>query len=372
MKLCVITGTLPPAKCGVGDYSEALYSALIKNYDVDLDIITSKGNKYDGTSLDIHDIVEKWEFSNLKVILHKIKQINPDLIHIQYPTSAYGKNVFINILPVILKFKGYKLVSTIHEYSDNSKIGKIRIWPNILLSDSIIVVDEQYINDIRKMYIFKNKYIKFINIGSNIPKASISMEERIDIRNKIIQGKHSNIMSYFGFIHEKKGIEYVIYSLKDLKSKGLLKTKFLIIGELNTQNEYHNSILNLINNLNLNEDIYVTGYLPKEEVSKYLNASDFAIFPFVDGLSYKNGSFLAAYQEGLPTITTNPRNNIEVNNVFYLSRYDNIHEISDYILKLQSDFNQNSKKNSNNSLNVDWNSIAQEHYKLYKYVLNGE
>jgi len=371
MKVCVITGTLPPAKCGVGDYSEALYTGLIKKHDIDIEILTSKGNKYPKAKLNIHDVIEKWDFSSLKKILNYIKKINPDLVHIQYPTAAYGKNIFINILPMILRMKGYKVISTIHEYSDNSRLGKIRIWPNIIFSNALVVVDNQYSKDIRKKYIFRNKCIRFIGIGSNIPKANMNKEERSEIRRKIIKDKPLKIMCYFGFIHEKKGIEYILYSIKELKDKGMLSTKFLIIGELNIENQYHNSIINLIEELMLKDDIFITGYLRKEEVAKYLSASDFAIFPFVEGLSYKNGSLLAAYQEKLPTITTKPKDAVEFDNVYYINEYDNIHQISSYILTLQSNCNRDNKTNAKSSLSVDWDSIYDEHFKLYKHIING-
>jgi len=366
MKVCMITGTLPNIKCGVGDYTDILCNKLNKSEKIELSVITTKGlsiNKEYTT----YDIMNKWNFTEVPKIISKINKINPDILHIQYPTLAYKRNIMINFLPLLVK-KKYKIVHTIHEYSDNSTLGKIRIWPNIILSDVILVVDKQYAEDIKKIGFFKNKSLYYVNIASNIPKADISDEEVVKIRHKVLDNKCSKIAGYFGFINKTKGIENVLYSLKRLNDKNKLKTKLLIIGELDRNNEYHKFILNLIDDLKIKKYIYITGYLDKNDVGTYIRCTDYMILPFINGLSTKNGSFLASLQEGKYVVTTKRKGLTAFNNenIYYLDTNYTENDMDSVILNLQKMVQKEISKFEDDIFN--WNSVVDRHIEIYKQL----
>lgn len=366
MKVCMITGTLPNIKCGVGDYTNILCTKLNENKNIELSVITTKGLRSD-KQYTTYDIMDKWDFSEKGKIVNKLDEIKPDIVHIQYPTLMYKKNTMINFLPLMIKRK-YKIVHTIHEYSDNSTLGKIRIWPNIISSDAIIVVDKEYIEDIRKVRFFKNKNINYINIASNIPKSTISYEEIAKIRSNILDNNCNKIAGYFGFINKTKGIESILYSLKRLKDEHKLKTKFLILGEFDKSNDYHSSILKLIDELEIKKYITITGYLDKNEVGNYIKATDYMILPFVNGLSTKNGSFLAALQEGKNIITTKRNGKIafDSENIYYLNEGC----IEDDMESIMMDIQEKSSKKSGllNSNMPDWDRIVKSHLEIYSDI----
>lgn len=364
MKVCMITGTLPSVKCGVGDYTNILCTKLNESKYIELSVITTKGLRRD-KKYTTYDIMDKWDFSETGKIINKLDEIKPDIVHIQYPTLMYKKNAMINFLPLLIKRK-YKIVHTIHEYSDNSTLGKIRIWPNIISSDVIVVVDKQYIEDIKKFRLFKNKNISYINIASNIPKSTISNEKIAKIRSKILDNNCSKIAGYFGFINKTKGIENILYSLKRLKDGHKLKTKFLILGEFDKSNDYHKSILKLIDELEIKKYIHITGYLDKNEVGNYIKATDYMILPFVNGLSTKNGSFLAALQEGKYIITTK-RNGQKVfnsENIYYLDEKSREDDIDVVINNMQESSQDGSGKLENTSFN--WDDVVKNHISIYE------
>lgn len=361
MRICAIVGSLPPEKCGVGDYSRILFNML--SNELDINIITSIGFGNVNDKFKIHPIMNDWTLKEASVILKKIQEINPDIIHIQYPTTAYKRNILINFLPILLRIKRYKIIVTLHEYSYRSLFGKLRIWPNIIASNKIIVVDPIYKDDILKNFMFRKKKIEFINIGSNIPKSNISKEKRNNIRKNIIGDDNFYLMSYFGFINETKGIPSIIEAMNVLKNNNNLFTKLLLIGELDKNNVYHEYLLNLIENYNLNDYIQITGYLEESKVADYLSISDFCILPYTDGLSIKNGSFLAAYQEGLPVITTKPDNNtLKFGNVYFIPKSNNELIISRFIelFQKQKITNVNTK-----DMIPTWDKIVKDHINIY-------
>lgn len=372
MKICIISGTLPPLKCGVGDYTDILCNYLAKN--LDIYVITSKGVNINNKNYKIYPVIEKWGIRSIRKIFSIINKIKPDVIHIQYPTISYKKNIMINILPILLKIKKYKVVMTIHEYADNSKLGKIRLYPNILFSNHIITVDKSSQYAIQKNIFFKNikDYISFIPIGSNIPKSKIGIEDKLRLRKSILNEQEEYIMCFFGFINEKKGFETILYAMNNIKKiQNGIKTKLLLIGELSDNNNYHLRIKRIIEDLNLKENILITGYLKKEKVADYIQISDFIVLPFVDGVSPKNGSFLAGVQENKMVISTRPKeiNSDLFNNIFYLDTYDDYITLSNLILRVQNqDINPKQSIVKIKEDIFNWNDIKNKHIDLYKSI----
>lgn len=361
-KVVMITGSFPKHKCGVGDYSKILCEELVKE-NVEVHVITSDDTIGEVDGLIVHNKINDWSVSNMSKVVNMVKEINPDLVHIQYPTKGYGRKTMINILPMFLKAKGFKVVTTLHEYSDSSTLGQVRSWPNIMFSDRIVVVDPRYKEDINSNILFKNKNIEYVNIASNIPKSIINEAERAEKRNAIVKDSKKKIIGYFGFINEKKGMESILQSLKNLKDDNKLNSLFLILGELDKNNQYHKSILDMIDKLGLKEDIIVTGYLKDYEVADLLSLVDFVVLPFVDGVSPKNGSLLAAVQEGKKVITTKGQNlSDDIPGIVYIDKYSDVDQLTEkiYILQTTQETVGNGGANKFN-----WSHVAKEHVNIY-------
>ena len=186
-KIAVVTGSFPPDKCGVGDYTYLLCNELSKN-GFEVNVITSTDTSQKG-KYNLYNNINEWKFKYIFNIFKDLSKINTKLVHIQYPTRAYGKKIMINFLPLFLKIKGYKVILTVHEYSDNSFLGKVRTVFTAIFSDSIIVVDQRYKIDMKKNFLLKKKDIEYVNIASNIPKATITEVEKDEKKQLILKGK---------------------------------------------------------------------------------------------------------------------------------------------------------------------------------------
>ncbi|MGL4873343.1 MAG: glycosyltransferase [Clostridium sp.] len=350
-EVLMITGSFPKDKCGVGDYTSLLIEELEKK--IDIKILTSTKNI---VRQNLNNSIKNWKISNIVNILKEVDKSKTKIIHIQYPTIGYGKSVAINILPLFLKIKGYKVITTIHEYSDNSKLGKIRTGISVFFSNKVIVVDPRYKEDMLKSLWLKNKKIDYINIASNIPRGE--REKKIDKENKI--------MGYFGFVNESKGIETILEAMKKLKDEKKLETKFLIIAELDKNNEYHSKVLSLIENLGLEEWVIVTGYLEAEVVGGYIKATDYFVLPFVNGYSPKNGSMLAALQENKIVVTTKAKYDYkDFEGLVLLEKYNDVTKLVEIIENMQRE------KYKGYEINVEkftWGYVAKEHMKIYENI----
>lgn len=360
MKICFIVGAFTPMKCGVGDYTYNLCKSLkYQGYDVEV-ITSSKCDNKINRDFIIHNIVEQWDFSSKDKILNKLKEIKPDIVHIQYPSDEYGNSFFINFLPrVIKKALGIKVVETVHEYLNYTSKGKFRNLINYMYANEIIVVEEQYIPKIKDFlpFISKKLNVTYIPISSNIPVSSISKEEFSAIKEELGL-KDEKIISYFGFINELKGFETLLESFKEIIKKHN-EIKLLILSELNENNDYHKKMIKIIKNYNIKDHIIIAGFIESsEKVANLLKISDICILPFRDGVSERNGSFLAAYNQGISVVTTSRVDREDQDNVFFVKPGD-INGIVKYTDKILTE------KVVINRKVLSWDEIAHKHKNIY-------
>lgn len=367
MKVCFIVGAFPPMKCGIGDYTNLLGEELVK-MGHDVTIITSTNAKYiNKEKFKVKNIVDKWDNSAKDIIINTIREIKADIVNIQYPSEEYKKGIFMNFLPMILKKKcKVKVVETVHEYLNYTYKGKLRNLINYLYADNLVVVEKRYIGEIRKFIpIISRKFnISYIPISSNIPKSNISSEELIKFRS-IVATNDERIISYFGFVNELKGIETLINSFKIFSDK--VKAKLLIISELDSNNNYHSKIINKIEEFDLRDKVIVTGFNESaNEVANYLAISDVCVLPFIDGVSERNGSFLAALNQNIPIITTSKVDEINSDGIYYVKPMDEegIIKYLNELLKYQHDNNKEYIRSGSS-----WSDIAVKYLDLYNRLL---
>lgn len=375
MKVLVVCGSYPPIKCGVGDYANILYSKMAEK--VDITVLTSKTVSNDNMrGIKILNVVEKWKgFGLIRFILRLIKKEKYDLVHFQFPTSEYVSNsiAFYVFLPLILRLKRIKVIYTIHEYSDNRWISKVLRKPAIYMSNRIVVVEDRFKFDIFKhnKLINKNK-IEVVHIGPNIPHSSLSCEESEELRSLVLENRQNQItriVSYFGFINLSKRLDVLLNAFAELKKENRLLTLLLIIGEFNSDKcppEYFKELQRIIDDNHLKENIYVTNFVEAEHVGDYFKISDAAILLFKNGASVRNGSLLAAQQEGLSIITTKPINNLDYFKTEQFKLVENeVDQVKSALLDLQNNPVQKYEAYGMSR----WDDIVEQHLKIYLDVL---
>lgn len=298
--MCFIVGAFPKMKCGIGDYTCKLAEEFARQGN-EVHIITSKHADTNSKALQIHNIAEKWDFSEYKAIIKKVKEIKPEVVNIQYPSNEYKSAFMMSLLPFRIKQKfKCKVTATVHEYDyeEFSIQRKFRLYLNFSKLDKIIVAAEEFINKIK--LIVPKADIVYIPISSNIPRSNITEKKKVELLEKY-NLNNKKVISYFGFARASKGIEYLLECMKELSED----VKLLYIGKLDEKNEYEKGLLELMDKLNIKDKVTITGLFDDEkDVADLLQISNLCVLPFTDGVQTRNGSFLAAYNQKLPVITT--------------------------------------------------------------------
>lgn len=364
MKVLMITGTLPPYKCGVGDYTEKLNIALCQ-CGHSVFALTSKGaNKSDDYK--VLPLIDNWDSLELLKIFKKVcVEIKPDIIHIQMPTANYNKGIGVNILIPYASYLGFRTVITLHEYSDSTRGYKFKLRNSLKKADSIIVVEPSYIEDIvNRCSKIKKEKISYINIGSSIPQ-SVDTTRCNRLKRELLGNKKEyKLMSTFGFISPVKRFDIIIEAMNDLKRTGNLKSILLIVGDLSLEDKYQYHIRQLIQQYSLEEYVIVTGYMNAKDVADYIKTSDFACLLFDKGFSVRNSSLIAVLTQDIPIITTKSKN------VGYLPKtmfVDNtILSVKNAIIKMQNHIYETEAQNI--ECQFDWKHIADRHNDVYQSI----
>jgi len=329
MKIALITGSLPPDPCGVGDYTYKLYKALLSK-GLNVDIILQK----------------KWFGKQLIQVYKEAK--NYDIIHIQYPTAGYKYSLGPHFLSILRPG-----IVTIHEASQANILRFLSLSLFTVSSLKLIFTTEYEKRYFEKYFPFIRNKSYIIPIGSNIPSFNIYQERK----NEVV---------YFGLISPNKNIEDFI-KLATICTEEKLQISFSIIGKIRDK-RYYEKLRNLSKNLPITWFIN----LDELQLAEHLSKSTFAYLPFPDGASERRGSLLAVLINGVIPITTEgPYTPSDLKNVVFIanSPYEAFWIIKNnyYNKEKLKILSQNCR---NYAQKYSWDYIAEQHIKIYKELIN--
>jgi glycosyltransferase involved in cell wall biosynthesis len=357
----MITGSFPPQKCGVGDYTAYLADALT-NEAVDVAVLTDVAAHTCEANLkyEIFPIIRQWKSSEFFQVVKIIKQWKPDIVHIQYPSESYRNKIFPLILPPLLLLLGVKTVQTWHEYYTKESVHWTMI-AKAIIPGGLVVVRPNYKEHMPKRYrwLIRYKEFRFIPNASVIPHVKLSAAERIAIHDRFTSTDKA-LLVFFGFIYPQKGIE----SLFEIADPA--KHHIVLIGPINDADPYYKALIQKVMQGPLRNNFTVAGFLPEVETAKILAAADAVVLPFRDGGGIWNTSLHAAAIQGTFTLTTSQESHGYVNseNIYYARPADT--EDMRQALNLYI-----GRKNSDVALSqyATWASIARNHIDLYRNLL---
>ena len=355
---------------GIGAYTDIL-SRHLQQRGHDIFIFSQHGTIEQNSSIHLTNTVSDWGIGTQFEIKNWAENHQLELINLQFQTAAFDMSPWIHFLPQILSTP---FVTTFHDLRFPylfPKAGKLRDWIVMHLakiSDGVIVTNHE------DLVAVQNLQAKMIPIGSNI--LSKKSNNSTELRQKNELGKDDFILGFFGFINHSKGVDTLLYALKQL-NKG--SVKLLVIGGRTgasdpTNITYADEIDRLITEVELEQQVIWTGYVTEDEVSGYLQLADVVTLPFRDGASFRRGSLMAAIEQGRPIITTQPALDIpEFNsNNMMLIPADNPEELAEAIATLMQSPEKRQKLQANVKdlrKHFDWNTIAQETIQFFEQVI---
>jgi glycosyltransferase involved in cell wall biosynthesis len=361
MRVLLVTGSFPPMKCGVGDYTASLAEALGELPGTQVAVLTTE---VDGVAqargkVELLQLVPSWKWSALRPLLGAIRDWRPDIVHIQYPTQGYGDDWLPWFLPVFLRLMRITQVHTWHEFLP---MGSHRHSALIALCcDGVIVVRPRYKESMPSFYrwLVRNRPFEFIPNASALPVATLTDGERTIVRQRFATGD-VKLVAFFGFIYPHKGVGD-LFDIADPAEHHLV-----IIGSCDEADSYHRLILDRVQNGAWKGKATVTGFLPADQAAKVLAASDAVILPFRQGGGLWNTSLHGAVIQGSFVLTTSQvEHGYDSTRNIYFARPGNIGEMRE---ALCAHIGQRSKQVAQATY-AAWPEIATSHATMYRAVL---
>lgn len=357
LRVLIITGSWPPIHCGVGDYTAKLTENMTK-LGVDMHILTSKGAQRSSV---VEGVVSKWNMFDWPIISSHINDLQPDIIHMQYPSVMYRRNLFPNFLPLLIKRKypHIPLVLTLHEYHDASALGRYRTLITLRGPDRLILTNIEDSVDLGEQ--LKRKKHDIIPIGSNIEYEKASEKKAVELLSSF-GVKKNKFWLYTGFVDATKGLDNLIDAINASHNKMPL----VIATAYDSNNEYHKKIQQEINQ-NTGTAIW-TDYVPAQQLSILLSDAFGVVLPFDRPATARRGSVIAALAHGKAVITTGAKGSSIFSDGAMLIPTNTVEEIvgaMDLLVqntKEKQHFEKSAKYLANR---FSWDTIAQEHLNIY-------
>lgn len=378
----MVSTEYPPMQGGVGRYSKKLVDAL-RDEGVDVLVICNE----DGAG-DLKGI-SPYNKNNSQILLRLVKEIKPDLIHVQYEHGLYG--IHLNPLrpgktgtnieqfyeecevPIITTFHSaytlkqwLKLVVPLKSKKLGGVETCLRIvydyWTHLLNYRSFGLLNRRKIGPKRAGIVF-SKYLARLIPGSHLiyhgaePAVNPPMEKS-DARSMFSLPVDKKIALATGFMTATKGWD-IIRKMKIPKGWKIV---------INTSRNHYNiekSKLQLDNRdiINLNK-----GFLTEKELSALFYSADALILP------YKVSSGSDVMYDGLAHSLPFISSNIEFFKEFSelglgISAKRNPIEFSKDLVKLDLDYQIYKKAVSKFSKLLSWKEVAIKHIDVYNSVL---
>jgi len=128
------------------------------------------------------------------------------------------------------------------------------------------------------------------------------------IREQLGLDRDTFLLGYFGFINEEKGLDSLLFAIRDLRA-AKFPVHLLLVGGLHSDREAEVSpvqerLRRLLETLRLQDVVTATGYLESDAASRALVGVDLAVLPFRDGVTTKRSSFLSVLSHDVPVLST--------------------------------------------------------------------
>ena len=297
---------LPPTRDGVGDYTYHLASELAKSHTVTVattagqDVVTGRFRVVP---------VSDWTLRGMAPLWPELEAIRPSFINVQWVPFLWGRWGLNFALPLTawrLRRAGFRVVMTVHEpYMSFDTWRRVpmavvqRLGLAVLMAASAkISVTFSFLRDLfARRFPWRRDDIFWLPVGSNIPRVPLTDQARDDVRSGLGFRRDDLVVVMFHPHGAGKMFDLALDAWKAIHD-GRSDARLLLIGC--SRDRVPADILAA-------GDVVCTGYVEPSRVSHLLSIADLCLAPYIDGVSARRGSVMAAMQHGVPVITTNGR-----------------------------------------------------------------
>lgn len=264
LRVMLISGSLPPEACGVGDYTAQLAQSLSRS----------------GLQVKVHPVTSYREVASTVRLARRWKA---HIVHVQYPSIGYGMSLWPHVLMALVR-PSVRMVLTLHEFSSAHPARRVAAAVLAALAHQVIFTDASDAASFPVKRLLA-RASSIVPIGSNLPVAPPVERE-------------SGRVVYFGLLRPHRGLETFL-ELAAASGRAGERFAFEVVGAVDKRVRAYAARLR-----ESNPDVRWSVGLPPGEAAARLASAEAAYLPYPDGATERRGSLLAVLSNRVPTVTT--------------------------------------------------------------------
>jgi len=274
--------------------------------------------------LDLENMREVWSKNPFYPfqIFRQVVRDKPSIVHIQHEFNMFGGPSTALVFPLLLlllKISRTKTIVTLHAVVSPSIVNRefastfgapALLWPvlrimisllyrtTVSLSTFVIVHSKNMKIALETSYAARADKVRVIPIG--VPEPTKRLFTNQKWRN-LLKGK--NVVLFFGYLTERKGVEYLIQAFHDLAGSYGAWVLLVVGGKLKYSTPYIKKLSSLVTDLGINDRVIMTTTtpFPTDELDEIFELADFVVLPYTMAIS-SSIVLSFAMQHGKPVI----------------------------------------------------------------------
>jgi glycosyltransferase involved in cell wall biosynthesis len=352
MRVLLVSGSYPPMKCGVGDYTQQLAHALANVPGLEVGVLTSQSaGDAPNSRVEVMPHLLSWHASQATTAVRSLRSWRPNVVHIQYPTQGYA-GALANLMPLISKLCGATVVQTWHEPMDVRDFLLRRLVPSEIIA---VRPNLRALLPPLARLMLQGKTLHYIRGASSLPVARLNDEEAQALRQRYLSGQQ-RLVVFFGFVYPHKGV-HRLFEIADPELDHIV-----IAGNLDVDMNYRARLFSLAQESWAGK-VTFTGFISRHQAAELLSVSDAVVLPFLDGGGEWNSSIHGATVNGAYVVTTSTdrRGYDPIQNVAY-TEIDSVAEMR-AALALSND----RRRSGTSDASAGWDAVVARHLQVYQH-----
>ncbi len=311
--------TAPPRRCGIATFSADLMSAI---EDVDPKVTCYVAAIDEPSALRAYKSNVRWRIrqdreNSFRQAARDINVSNVDIVVVQHEFGLYGiwseevasdgttHSVYHDYLWSFLVELKKPVITTLHTVlPEPTESMREAIRSIAQISDEVVVMSNTAVWLLETIYGI-DKPIRVIAHGTPVidPSGRHTFKAKMGLKDR-------TLISTFGLVDPRKGLEYMIAAMPDVLEKHP-DSLYLIAGQthpdlLRVQGEaYRNELRDLIRHHGIEEHVsFIDNYMTLREIIELLLASDVYVTPYLDPNQITSGTLSYALSAGKAIIST--------------------------------------------------------------------
>lgn len=242
---------------------------------------------------------------------------------------------------------------------------KLFFWNSFFITDRIIV----------KSKIAERRFLESAYGSDLLPKNIHYIPIPLYSKRDIIQKKYKSCLGFIGFISPAKGLHVLIEAMGICKSRinESFRVKLIIAGDPApvTGDSYFKSLLRLIKENNLSDNVQYLGFLPDDQFDNFFSAVDYTILPYINkNTGSTSGPLTLSISHGVPLILSDiPIFKDELKGCGYLIDTANIEKVVELLTMLSLSDSIPTKFIDSIKSQQDtrsWENVFKQYYKIFE------